>query len=438
VVRLHGQYYTRLPAADRLGHAQSLVDHDDPAVRALVVGWAQELLPGPDAVGQRALADLVLKLSGDPAVEVQRPAVLALGRVRDARAADRLQHWLQRGEPPVRAVAARALAQQATGPGPDAEAARRLAVPALQKALDDPALEVVVEAAEDLGALGLPEAGPVLSALLRHPSEPARQAAAQALERTADLTVLDGLLRGLDDAVAAVRFGLVGAVGHAVGDGRSLADPQRSRICARLEDLLARDPDPGVRSRAATVLGECGGPSVLPALWQRVQAAEDARVQEKAWAAMLRVLARGPGAEAVHAWDQRFTELKQPARRTQLWAAVHESWKKKEDPALAQASAEALVQAQLEEGKWAAALPVLRELLPKADTDAERAKQLAWLLAAGEQALKAGNAAEARRAAQDAQPYLHRTGKLSAEFEALARSAGEARPEEVRKAEERN
>ena len=72
-------------------------------------------------------------------------------------------------------------------------------IPALQKALDDPSLEVVVEAAESLGTLGAPEAGPVLTVLLRHPSRSARQTAALALERVADVGVLDGLLQALDD-----------------------------------------------------------------------------------------------------------------------------------------------------------------------------------------------------------------------------------------------
>src|SRR5204863_2809150 len=138
-------------------------------------------------------------------------------RVPDGRAFDRLRFLLQRGPSPVRAAAARSLAQQARGNGAEAQERQRQVVPPLQKALEDPALEVVVEAAEDLGALGVPEAGPVLTALLRHPSEPVRQTAAQALERVADAGILAGLLQALDDPAVNVRFSLVGALGHAAG-----------------------------------------------------------------------------------------------------------------------------------------------------------------------------------------------------------------------------
>ena len=53
----------------------------------------------------------------------------------------------------------------------------------LQKAVDDSALEVVVEAAEGLESLGALNATPVLAGLLHHHSEAVRETAAQALER---------------------------------------------------------------------------------------------------------------------------------------------------------------------------------------------------------------------------------------------------------------
>jgi HEAT repeat protein len=423
VVRLHQQLYARLPVADRLGHVQSLVEHEDPAVRSLAVNWSAELLAGADTVGQRALSELLLRLSRDGNVEVQRLAVLSLGRIQDQRVLDQLRSLIQRGAAPVRAAAARSLAQQARGQGQEAEGRRRQVVPVLQKGLEDPALEVVVEAAEDLGALGVPEAGPVLAVLLRHPSGPVRQAAAQALERVADLAVLDGLLEALDDSTAAVRFSLVGAVGHAVGDGQNLSDIQRAAVLPRLENLLVKDADPGVRSRAATVLGEFGSVMTLPTLWRRVTAAEDGRVQEKSWLAMVEILCRTGNTDLLQEWDRTLVAEKQGRRRLQLLAEAVSRWQKKEGTKVGvEPLLPLLIEAQLEQGKWAAALPLIREQLAKT-SDADVDTCLHWLLRAGEQALKEGNRAETLRMVQDAQPLLNQRKGMAAEFEALERQA---------------
>src|SRR5258708_5132775 len=85
----------------------------------------------------------------------------------------------------------------ATGRGRRAGPGGEPVVGALQRALDDRAWEVVVEAAEGVESLGALDAGPVLAGLLRHHSEPVRQTAAQALERVADAAVLDDLLTAL-------------------------------------------------------------------------------------------------------------------------------------------------------------------------------------------------------------------------------------------------
>ncbi|HEV3257092.1 MAG TPA: HEAT repeat domain-containing protein, partial [Gemmataceae bacterium] len=358
----------------------------------------------------------------------QGAAVLALGRIDDPRDFGRLRELLTTGRPGVRAAAARALTQQATPSGPEtarrARALRGEVVPALQKALDDPAWEVVVEAAEDLGSLGVPEAGPVLIALLHHPCEPVRQTAAQALERVADLTILDGLLTASTDSAVSVRFSLVGALGHAAADGRSLGDGQRARLVAGLEDLLLRDPDPAVRSRAATVLGACGTPDVLPVLWQRVLAAEDNRVQDKAWAAVINIIARTECLHLLNEWEHRLAEAGQVARRLELLGAVCDRWKKTERGRdMATPATEALVEAELEQKKWAAAFPLVRELLTRTGTKAELSRRLGWLLAVARQALHEGNRSESLRAAQEAQPFLAGHPELAAAFETLAKKA---------------
>jgi HEAT repeat protein len=300
----------------------------------------------------------------------------------------------------------------------------RQVVPLLQKALDDPALEVVVAAAENLGTLGVPEAGPVLTVLLRHHSESVRQTAAQALERIADPAVLDGVLGALEDSSITVRFGLVGALGRIAGEGRRLTDAQRSRILTRLEDLLLRDPDAGVRSRAASVIGQTGAQVELPFLWRRLQAREDSRVQEKTWAAMVEIIARSGNLELVRHWDRTLAEADQGARRLELLGEINERWKKLErTKPMTAGLTEMLVQAQLEQGKWAAALPLVRELLdrPADATDVDR--RLGLLLKVGERALQEGNWAEALRVVREAQPFLPRSNGMAPEFDKLERRA---------------
>jgi HEAT repeat protein len=426
VVLLQQQLYARLPPADRLGQVQSLLDHEDPTVRALAVKWSLDMLPTADPLAQKAVADVLLRLSADGSPVIQSAAVVGLGRVDDARAFDRLRHLLRRAPVPVRAAAARALAEHARGTGPEVLTRQKLVVPALQKALEDPAVEVVVEAAEDLGNLGVPEAGPVLTSLLRHPSDAVRQAAAQALERGGAPALLDNLLAGLDDSAVNVRFSLLGALARAAGDGRALSDAQKQKVLTRLEAVLLRDTDAGARSRAATVLGEVGGTAALPALWKRVLSGEDVRVKDKAWSALVEVVARSGSPALMQEWDRTLAEAKQGARRVQLLAELHTSWSKKDETrALADSACEALVKAQLDEGKWSAAMPHLRDLLARPGADGDLDRRLRWLLSAAEQALKEGNRAEALRAVRDAQAPLARRGALAAEFEKLQKQANQ-------------
>jgi HEAT repeat protein len=425
VGRLHEQLHGRLPMADRLGHAQALAEQEQASLRLLAATWAGDLLAKADAVGRQALLDTLLRLSRDPHLEVQRAATLALGKVLEGRVVDRLNVLLRHGQAPVRAAAARSLTQLTRSTQAEAVALQRELVPALQELLRDPALEVVVEAAEDLGTLGVPEAGPVLTALLRHPSEPVRQTAAGALERVADAASLGGLLEALNDPSVTVRFSLVGAVGHAVGDGKTLAGPQTEQLIQRLEEVMRRDVDPGVRSRAATVLGDFAPATVLPFLWRRVLAAEDPRVQEKAWAAALEIILRQGKLDLLQEWDRTLRDAGQGPRRLMLLGEALTRWQKAEESrALAKAVVPQLIDAQLEEGKWSAALPLVRDVLTEPETP-HRERAVRWLLTIAEQADKDGKRSEARQIVQEAKPLIRSDSKLSAELDRLARKLAE-------------
>ena len=426
VLRLHQQVYARLGVTERVPYVQSLLEQDEPGVRGLAVIWAVEMLPSADAEKQAALRKLLQKLTHDPNAEVQRGAVLALGRLEDEESFARLKKLLDGENAAVKAAAIRAMSLQARSGSAACKKRLRTVVPSLQKALDDKALEVVVEAAETLGAMGAPEAGPVLTSLLRHPSESVRQTVAQALERTAEPALIDGLLRGLDDSSVTVRFSLLGALTRAAGNGQTLSAAARQKVTARLEGLLRRDTDPGVRARAATVLGECGDHETLAGLWQHVLTGES-RVQEKAWDAFGEILVRAGSAPLAERWDRTLVTAKQSSRRLQLWGRLYTRWE--QNPALKEQTGKALqglIAVQLELGKWASAAPLIQGTLARgADLDAvTRTRCLAWTAQAAELAIREGNRAEASRLLKEARPSLVAGDKLTETFDQLEKLAG--------------
>ncbi|HVS37242.1 MAG TPA: HEAT repeat domain-containing protein [Gemmataceae bacterium] len=424
VLRLQQQVYSRLPVADRPAYIQMALEQDDPMVHALAGHWALELLPNVEPAQQQILVQVLFRLSHDGSVEVQRAAVLGLGRVHDPAVMDRLRTLVQEGRPAVRAAAARALAQQAREEGPDAKVRRDEVIAVLQKAVDDSALEVVVEAADGLESLGALDATPVLAGLLHHHSEAVRETAAQALERSADAAVLKDILAALDDASPTVRFSLIGALAHVGRDGGGLAEEKQKQILDKVEAVLQHDADAGVRSRAATALGECGGSAQLTALWRSLTAGEDGRVQEKAWLAFVEIAARSNSLALVQDWDKTMAAAKQGLRRVQLLGEILTRWQKKAEMKTAVAPVEEmLVQAELDLGKWSAAFPLVRDLLSRPGGETETNQRLHWLLTIGQQAMQEGNKTEALRAVQEAQPYLPRGGPLAEEFDKLQKQA---------------
>ncbi len=264
----------------------------------------------------------------------------------------------------------------------------------------------------------------MLAGLLHHHSQAVRETAAQALERSADAAVLKEVTAGLDDTSPTVRFSLVGALAHAGRDGGGLSEEQQKQVLDKVEAVLRQDADPGVRSRAATALGECGGPAQLAPLWRSVTASEDGRVQEKAWQALVEIVARSNNLPLVQEWDRTMASAKQDARRVQLLGEVLARWQKRPETKASVAPVEELlVQAQLDAGKWSAAFPLVRELLSRTGAEAETNQRLRWMLTVGQQALQEGNRAEALRAVQEAQPYLPHAGSLTDEFDKLQKQA---------------
>ena len=107
--------------------------------------------------------------------------------------------------------------------------------------------------------------------------------------------------------------------------------------------------------------GGCAAPEQLPALWKCVLTGEDARLQEKAWAAFVEIQARAGPTHLLHEWDQLLTTAKQGPRRVQLLTELADRWQKKPElQPLAAAAQEALIAAYLDIGKWAAASPLIR------------------------------------------------------------------------------
>lgn len=425
LVRAHQLLYNRLPAAERVGHIQALADQDDPAVRQLVVLWSAELLSNQSA-NTRGLGEVLLRLSHDSHSEVQRMAVLALGRSSSKASFERLLVLFADGRPALRAAAARSLSQLARGTDAEAMARRKQVVPLLQQALRDSALEVVVEAAEDLGVLGVPEAGPALIQLLKHPSESVRKTAAHALESVAGPALLTELLAAVGDTSVAVRFGLVGAIGRAVGDGVALTEKQREELLEKLQAILVKDSDASVRSRAASVLGECGSSAVLVVLWQRFAAGEDPRVQEKALAALVEIIVRAGKEELLKEWDATLSKAGQANARLSLLTEAHTRWQARADAKTRfLTTAPLLTLAKLEQGRWQAALPLLRELLGRSDDPTIREQALRCCILAAEQALRAGDTTQARRILDDMRPFLPKDGKLVESFKDLERRVNE-------------
>jgi len=424
LVDVHQVLYSKIPPADRPHHLQQLAQSDYPAIRAQAIAWILEALPDAGAGVQKQLSGVLLQLTEDGVESVQRQAVLALDRrLADPAVFARLLHLLEHGSVGVRAAAARSLGRH-RATAENGETTARV-VAALEKALRDHSLVVVAEAAESLGTMGAPEAVSILAGLLRHPSDGVRQAAARALEQVANLSVLPELYAGLGDPAANVRFSVVGALSR-VGGGSKVTDQQRSEIVRSLQNVMLRDGDPGVRSRAATVIGDLGTVSDLTFLWQRATATEDERVKFKAWHGLIEILARSGSLELVTQWEQMLANQRAHAARAELLSEVRNRWLKVEVMHNhVDAVSAALVQAYLAQRKWSQAVPLAMDLSRRAPSEAELRKRLRWLLTACNQAIEDKKPRDALQMIHEAADLLARSSELAFEFDVLRKRAEE-------------
>lgn len=134
---------------------------------------------------------------------------------------------------------------------PDAGAVRALAV-----LLDDPDQEVVAAAAESLGEILDPVAGPVLIELLAQASGEARASLLAALRKLRQPGALVPALALADDASINVRREAVGVLAY-LKDGAALS---------QLSRRAKQDTDPAVRRIAVGALSFATDATVLPAL----------------------------------------------------------------------------------------------------------------------------------------------------------------------------
>ncbi|MFN0152570.1 MAG: HEAT repeat domain-containing protein [bacterium] len=169
--------------------------------------------------------------------ETRRRAVVALGRIQDAKSAPLLTPLLADPDARVACAAAYALGQIGSAD----------AAPALLLATASSNTDLAERALVALGKIHAAGTTGRVAAFLRHGEGRRREAAAFALSRSGDSTAVPALIAALDDPHAGVR----GQSLHAL---ERLADSRGAAGALR----LTRDPDPSVRYFAYRAVGRLG------------------------------------------------------------------------------------------------------------------------------------------------------------------------------------
>ena len=112
-------------------------------------------------------------------------------------------------------------------------------------------------------------------------------------------------------------------------------------------------------------------------------------------------------------------------RQTQLLARTYARWDQQSATRAAAGKAlEMLVAAQLDQGKWSAAAPLVQGLLSRGEGgDAGRTRHLKSMLNVAELALHEGNKSEAARLLQETRGYLITDDPLTESFDKLLAQA---------------
>lgn len=185
-----------------------------------------------------AVMPIVTRLQDDPAVEVQRAGIEALGQLGDAEAVPALVQVLESGREPLKV--------------PIAEALARLHVPEalapLEELLQDADVVVRQHAVEGIGALQTPASVSHLERLVRDPDEGVREAVAQALGAIGTEECLPLLLALLSDPHSGVSDSAVDGL-EAIGT---------PAVPTLIGALTSHEDNPELLAKVVRVLGSIG------------------------------------------------------------------------------------------------------------------------------------------------------------------------------------
>lgn len=412
--------FDKISRQERANYLRNLGSSDYPTLRDLAVTLTGEQLGQADleSTERTALVETVLMLSRDPHETVRQRAVLLLDKADSKMAYEWLLALLHDRSAKVRMAAARTL-----GRHPQAIRTpqnKEMTAQVLEGVLEDAIPSVSAAAVESIGKLNCPGTVKKLIALLRSTvPEEVRKAASEAISPIASLDVLNDLLTAVEDTVPEVRFHIVPALGQ-IAASAAINEATKKQIIQRVLRVLAQDRDAGVRSRAAYVMGNIGSPFELVVLWQSVKEGEDARVQERAWQAILEILGRNQSIDLLREWDEFLKKQSEPEKRIQLLQDTKDRWKKAAPNNNSGDSLQSmLVEAFLDYKRWQPAIPIAIDQAKNVTEEQQRVVRIRTLYRIAQMALDDRKAGECAALCRDVQENLNPDKELALLFSQL-------------------